>query len=123
MQTKKRNMKIGDAFVGIKRSGSQLCIMLGAVPANGKRGREHRTSADRTSCKRRLLKGLQLHAVLYGYASIQSLLRAGGNYRAMVVGRRQGWMSCLHLDQARVTATPLKMRRSGILRCLLVAVV
>lgn len=122
MQTKKRNMKIGDAFVGIKRSGSQLCFMLGAVPANGKRGRERRTSADRTSCERRLLKGLQLHAVLYGYASIQSLFRAGGNYRAMVVGRRQGW-SCIHLDQARVTATPLKMRRSGIFRCLLVAVV
>ena len=85
MQTKKRNMKIGDAFVGIKRSGSQLCIMLGAVPANGKRGSEDRTFADRTSCERRLLKGLQLHAVLYGYASIQSLFCAGGNYRAMVV--------------------------------------
>lgn len=66
MQTKKRNMKIGDAFVGIKRRGSQLCIMLGLVmsPSNGTRGRKGRTFADRTYCPRRLIKGLQLHIVV-----------------------------------------------------------
>lgn len=89
-------MKIGDAFVGIKRRGSQLCIMLGLVPSNGKRGREGRTSVDRTSCERRLIKGLQLHAVMYGYASIQGLLCAGGDYRVMAVERTR---LSLSLDQ------------------------
>ena len=111
MQTKKRNMNIGDAFVGIKRRGSQLCIMLGPVPSNGKRGREYRTSADKTSCQRRLLKDLQLHAVVYGYASIQGLFCAGGNYRVMIVEGR-GW-TCLHLGESRGTRQLLKCAALG----------
>ena len=67
--------------------------MLGSVPSKGKRGREHRTSADRTSCERRLLKDLHLHAILYGYASIQGLFCAGGNYRVMIVEGEAGLVS------------------------------